>query len=62
MHKHYETVFIITPLLTEDQVKGVAEKYRDFLTSNGAELIHEETGVCVSLHIQSTRNLLVSTT
>lgn len=42
MHKHYETVFIITPLLTEDQVKGVAEKYRGLLTSNGAELIHEE--------------------
>ncbi|MBI3141696.1 MAG: 30S ribosomal protein S6 [Bacteroidetes bacterium] len=42
MHKQYETVFIITPLLTEDQVKGVAQKYRDYLASQGAEIIHEE--------------------
>lgn len=42
MHKQYETVFVITPLLTEDQVKGVAHKYRDYLTSQGAEIIHEE--------------------
>lgn len=42
MHRQYETVFIITPLLTEDQMKGVASKYRDYLTNQGAEIIHEE--------------------
>lgn len=42
MHRQYETVFIITPLLTQDQMKEVAAKYRDYLTSQGAELIHEE--------------------
>lgn len=42
MHRQYETVFIITPLLTQDQMKEVADKYRSYLTSQGAELIHEE--------------------
>ncbi|MBI1184407.1 30S ribosomal protein S6 [bacterium] len=42
MHRHYETVFILTPLLTEDQMKGVAQKYREYLESQGAEIIHEE--------------------
>lgn len=38
----YETVFIITPLLTEDQMKEVAAKFRDYLTNNQAEIVHEE--------------------
>jgi len=42
MHRHYETVFILTPLLTEDQMRGVAQKYREYLESQGAEIIHEE--------------------
>lgn len=42
MHRRYETVFIITPLLTEDQMKEVSAKYTDFLTSQGAEILHEE--------------------
>lgn len=39
---YYETIFIITPLLTEDQMKEVAGKFRDYLTSNQAEIVHEE--------------------
>jgi small subunit ribosomal protein S6 len=39
---HYETMFIISPLLTEDQMKEVAGKFRDYLTSNQAEIVHEE--------------------
>ena len=42
MNRQYETVFIITPLLTEDQMKDVAGKYRDYLKSQGAEILHEE--------------------
>lgn len=42
MNRQYETVFIITPLLTEDQMKEVASKYRDYLTSQNAEILHEE--------------------
>lgn len=42
MQRHYETVFIVTPLLTENQVKDVVGKYRKIYKNNGAELIHEE--------------------
>ena len=38
----YETIFIITPLLTEEQMKEVAGKFRDYLTNNQAEIVHEE--------------------
>ena len=40
--KQYETIIIISPLLTEDQMKEVAGKFRDYLTSNQAEIVHEE--------------------
>ena len=39
---HYETVFILTPVLSDDQVKEAVQKFRDFLTNNGAEIVHEE--------------------
>ena len=39
---HYETVFIMTPLLTDDQMKEVAGKFRDYLQSNQVEIVHEE--------------------
>lgn len=42
MLKQYETIFIVTPLLTEDQMKEVAGKFRDYLTNNQAEIVHEE--------------------
>lgn len=38
----YETTIIITPLLTEEQMKEVAGKFRDYLVSNQAEVLHEE--------------------
>ena len=38
----YETVFIVTPVLSEDQMKETVKKYEDQLTSNGAEIVHEE--------------------
>ena len=38
----YETVFILTPVLSEDQMKETVKKYEDQLTSNGAEIVHEE--------------------
>jgi small subunit ribosomal protein S6 len=42
MQTQYETIIIITPLLTEDQMKEVSAKFRDYLTSNQAEIVHEE--------------------
>ena len=38
----YETVFIVTPVLSEDQMKEAVKKYEDYLGQNGAEIVHEE--------------------
>ena len=38
----YETVFILTPVLSEAQVKEAADKYKDYLVQAGAEIINEE--------------------
>ncbi len=42
MLKQYETVFIATPVLSDDQMKEAVEKYRAFITSEGGEIVHEE--------------------
>lgn len=42
MVKQYETVFIMTPVLSEDQMKEAVNKYRDLLKSFDAEIVHEE--------------------
>lgn len=38
----YETVFIVTPVLSEDQMKEAVKKYEDQLANAGAEIVHEE--------------------
>ena len=38
----YETVFILTPVLSDEQMKEAVKKYEDQLTQNGAEIVHEE--------------------
>ena len=40
MVKQYETVFIMAPVLSDDQMKETVKKYQDFLTENGAEIIY----------------------
>ncbi|MCB0820462.1 MAG: 30S ribosomal protein S6 [Bacteroidetes bacterium] len=42
MLKQYETVFIMTPVLSEDQMKEAVGKFKAILTENGAKLVHEE--------------------
>lgn len=42
MLKNYESVIIVTPLLSEEQMKEVVAKFRKSLTDNGAEIIHED--------------------
>jgi small subunit ribosomal protein S6 len=42
MLNQYETVFIATPVLSEPQIKEAVKKFRDIITDNGGELIHEE--------------------
>lgn len=42
MNKQYETVFILTPILSEAQMRDTVDKFRNLLTDNGAELVHQE--------------------
>ena len=39
----YETVFILTPVLSDEQMKEAVKKYEDHLTGHGAEIVHEES-------------------
>ena len=39
---HYETVFILTPVLSEPQMKEAVEKFKQVLTKFGAEVVNEE--------------------
>lgn len=43
MIKHYETVFILTPVLSEDQVKEAVKKFHDFLTDRKAEIVDSDS-------------------
>ncbi|MGB0885856.1 MAG: 30S ribosomal protein S6, partial [Chitinophagales bacterium] len=38
----YETTFIVTPVLKEEDVKESVKSYTDFLKSNGAEIVEED--------------------
>ncbi|MBE6313301.1 MAG: 30S ribosomal protein S6 [Bacteroidales bacterium] len=42
MLNHYETVFILTPVLSDAQMKEAVEKFKDFLKAEGATIVHEE--------------------
>ncbi len=42
MLSQYETVFILTPVLSEDDAKKTITAYVDLLKSQGAEIVHEE--------------------
>ena len=38
----YETVFILTPVLSDVQMKEAVEKFKSLLLAEGAELLNEE--------------------
>ncbi len=38
----YEAVFIVTPVLSDAQMKETVEKFRAFLKEQGAKMVHEE--------------------
>ena len=38
----YETVFILTPVLSDEQTKETVAKFKKLLTDNGAEILNEE--------------------
>ena len=39
---HYETVFILTPVLSDIQMKETVDKFKAVLTNNGASIVNEE--------------------
>lgn len=40
--KQYETVFILTPVLSDEQMKDTVEKFRQILKDGDSEIVHEE--------------------
>ena len=40
--KNYETVFILNPALSEEQVQKAVDKYEKYLKSNGSKIIAKE--------------------
>ena len=38
----YETVFIMNPVLSDDQIKETVKKYENFLVSKGAKMVSKE--------------------
>jgi len=42
MLNHYETVFIVTPVLSEAQVKEAVEKFKALVIENGGQMVNEE--------------------
>ena len=39
---NYETVFIVTPVLSEVQIAEVADKFRGVITENGGQIVNFE--------------------
>lgn len=43
MINQYETVFILTPVLSDEQLKEAVDRYKELLKENKCEVVHEET-------------------
>ena len=39
---HYETVFILNPVLSDTQIEETVKKFEDFLISKGAKMVAKE--------------------
>lgn len=42
MLNQYETVFIVTPVLSDTQVKETVTKFKSVIADNGGEIVYEE--------------------
>lgn len=42
MMNQYETVFILTPVLSDEQMKETAEKFKSVLVNEGSKIVNEE--------------------
>lgn len=40
--RNYETVFVLTPVLTNEQIENTIQKFRGFLVEKGVQIVHEE--------------------
>jgi small subunit ribosomal protein S6 len=40
--RNYETVFVTTPVLSEEQLQEVISKFRSFLEEREVEIVHED--------------------
>lgn len=40
--RNYETVFVLTPVLSEEQLQETIDKFRGFLQEKKAEIVHED--------------------
>jgi len=56
---HYETVFILNPVLSDTQIKETVQKFNDYLVSRGAEMISKEDWGLKKLAIQSKKRKVV---
>ena len=52
MLTQYETVFILTPVLSEDDTKKAINNYVELLKSSGAEIVHQEAWGLKNLRYQ----------
>ncbi|MFT4662270.1 MAG: small subunit ribosomal protein S6 [Ulvibacter sp.] len=43
MVNRYETVFILTPVLSEEQTKDAVKNYKSLLKENKVKVVHEES-------------------
>jgi small subunit ribosomal protein S6 len=41
MANQYETVFIVTPVLAQEQLTDTVNKFKKILTDNGSKIVHE---------------------
>ena len=41
--RNYETVIVLTPLLSEEQMKEAVGKFRKLLTDSKSEIVHEDS-------------------
>jgi small subunit ribosomal protein S6 len=42
MLNHYETVFIVTSVLSDAQIKETVQKFKDLIAGEGGEIVYEE--------------------
>lgn len=43
MKKYYETVFVLTPVLSEAQMRNAVKKFRRILKDHGVEILNDES-------------------